>query len=59
MKIGDTIYHPRFGECELQNIDSSHHPLAIVVVKNKTECIEAGQPICRELREFFEKPLDN
>lgn len=57
MKIGQTIYHPRFGVCELQKIDNKTYsiPMAIVVVKNSVESIQAGQPICRAMSEFSEK----
>jgi hypothetical protein len=59
MKIGQTIYHPRFGPCELQQIDNKTYsiPMVVVAVKENIESIPAGQPICRAMGEFSEKEL--
>ena len=59
MQIGDTIYHPRFGACELQGIDNTTYsiPMVVVAIKEAVESIEAGQVICRSMCEFSETEL--
>lgn len=60
MNIGDTIYHPRFGACELQQIVKTYSiPMVVVAVKEAVESIEAGQPICRAMGEFSKTPFEN
>ena len=56
MKIGDTIYHPLFGACELQRIDNTTYSIPMVIVAIK-EAVEAGQVIYRSICEFSETEL--